>query len=198
LWNRVLRERIEALANGDGLDLGFGIDLIEIGAPVVQVLAEVVTDLDPVAAAALASADALHRLADRMSARLGAGRVTRLAAVASWVPEQAVARVTVGTSVPNTFPAQVAARRPAMLLSRAEPIDAIAEVPDGPPRQFRWRTLSFKVACAQGPERIACEEDHARDYYRVETIEGRRFWLYRQGLPSVVDRPRWYVQGSGA
>ena len=207
LWTRVLRERIEALANSDGLDLGFGIDLIEIGAPVVEVLAEVIADLDPVAAAALASADALHRLADRMSARLGAGRVTRLAAVASWVPERAVVAVPVSTSpsalkqrenTPNPFPAHIAARRPAMLLERAEPIEAIAEVPDGPPRQFRWRALSFKVACAQGPERIGCGEAHARDYYRVETTEGRRFWLYRQGLPGVVERPRWYVQGSGA
>lgn len=199
LWNRVLRERIEALANGEGLDLGFGIDLIEIGAPIVQVLEEVVTDLDPVAAAALVSADALHRLADRMSARLGAGRVTRLAAVASWVPEQAVARVGVTAKRSEAaFPSHIAARRPAMLLDHAEPIEAIAEVPDGPPRQFRWRALSFKVAAAQGPERIACGEEHARDYYRVETTEGRRFWLYRQGLPGVVDRPRWYVQGSGA
>ncbi len=199
LWNRVLRERIEGLANGDGLDLGFGIDLIEIGAPIVQVLEEVVVDLDPVAAAALVSADALHRLADRMSARLGAGRVTRVAAVASWVPEQAVKRVSVCDSgVPSQFPAHIVARRPAMLMTHAEPIDAIAEVPDGPPRQFRWRALSFKVACAQGPERIVCGEDHARDYYRVETTEGRRFWLYRQGLPGIVERPRWYVQGSGA
>ena len=204
LWTRVLRENIEVLAgsneaDGGGLDLGFGIDLIEIGAPVVQVLEEVVTDLDPVAAAALASADALHRLADRMSARLGAGRVTRLAAVASWVPELAVVRVPVSaTTVASQFPPNIAARRPAMLLDRAELIEAIAEVPDGPPRQFRWRALSFKVACAQGPERIVCGEDHARDYYRVETTEGRRFWLYRQGLPGVVERPRWYVQGSGA
>ena len=199
LWTRVLRERVEALANGEGLDLGFGIDLIEIAAPVVEVLAEIVTDLDPVAAAALASADALHRLADRMSARLGAGRVTRLAAVASWVPELAMVRVPVSaTTVASQFPPNIAARRPAMLLDRAELIEAIAEVPDGPPRQFRWRALSFKVASAQGPERIACGEDHARDYYRVETTEGRRFWLYRQGLPGVVERPRWYVQGSGA
>jgi protein ImuB len=213
LWNRVLAERIEALAQGAGLDLGFGIDLIEIGAPVVEVMAEIITDLDPVAAAALASADALHRLADRMSARLGAGRVTRMAAVASWVPERAAKHVDIASSpsvairgkspeggmgANTSFPAHIAARRPAILLERAELIDAIAEVPDGPPRQFRWRALSFKVACAQGPERIMCGEDHARDYYRVETSEGRRFWLYRQGLPGVVERPRWYVQGAAA
>jgi protein ImuB len=198
LWNRVLAEHIEVLASGDGLDLGFGIDLIEIGAPVVEVLEEVITDLDPVAAAALVSADALHRLADRMSARLGARRVTRLEAVASWVPERAVVCVPIGRKVPSTFPPHIAARRPAMLLDHAEPIEAIAEVPDGPPRQFRWRALSFRVACAQGPERIACGEEHARDYYRVETTEGQRFWLYRQGLPGVALRPRWYVQGSGA
>jgi protein ImuB len=217
LWNRVLAERIEALAGGEGLDLGFGIDLIEIGAPVVEVLEEVVIDLDPVAAAALASADALHRLADRMSARLGAGRVTRVAAVASHVPERAsiilpcaagevapsvslrsTAPPQAGRAQTSAFPPHIAARRPAMLLDHAELIEAIAEVPDGPPRQFRWRALSFRVACAQGPERILCGEDHARDYYRVETTGGQRFWLYRQGLPGVVERPRWYVQGSGA
>lgn len=206
LWNRVLAERIEVLAGGEGLDLGFGIDLIEIGAPVVEVLEEVITDLDPVAAAALVSADALHRLADRMSARLGARRVTRVAAVASHVPERATARVGVCDFLPRLtgeersgpFPAHIAARRPAMLLDHAEPIEAIAEVPDGPPRQFRWRALSFRVACAQGPERIACGEEYARDYYRVETTGGQRFWLYRQGLPGVALRPRWYVQGSGA
>jgi protein ImuB len=228
LWNRVLRERVEALANGEGLDLGFGIDVIEIVAPMVQVLAEVVADLDPVAAAALASSDALHRLADRMSARLGPGRVRRLGVVAGHVPERttflprltgevaaqrsegvfAISKATPPQSASLTappwdggakiFPPHIASRRPAMLLDHAEPIEAMAEVPDGPPRMFHWRALSFKVACAQGPERILCGEEHARDYYRVETTEGRRFWLYRQGLPGVAERPRWYVQGSGA
>ncbi|WP_395776306.1 Y-family DNA polymerase [Aquidulcibacter sp.] len=200
LWTKVLCERIEAEANGAGLDLGFGIDLVEICAPVVEVLEGQVMDLDPVAAAALASADALHRLADRLSARLGAGRVTRMEAVAHWVPEQAVRPVAVADRRPQVsrFPEALAARRPALLLERAEPIDAIAEVPDGPPRLFRWRALAFKVACAEGPERIACGEAHDRDYYRIETIEGRRFWLYRQGLPGKVDHPKWYVHGSAA
>jgi hypothetical protein len=29
-------------------------------------------------------------------------------------------------------------------------------------------------------------------------VEGHRFWLYRQGLPGKVDRPKWYVHGSAA
>ncbi|GBF57456.1 hypothetical protein PbB2_01123 [Candidatus Phycosocius bacilliformis] len=204
LWNRVLCERIEALANGAGLDLGFGIDLVDVAAPVVERLTGQVMDLDPAAAAALASADALHRLADRLSARLGAGRVTRTEAIAHWVPERAVRQVPVAERKPqaNQFPAALAARRPALLLERAEPIDAIAEVPDGPPRLFRWRSLAFRVACAEGPERIACgdvsDDTQDRDYYRIETVEGRRFWLYRQGLPGQVDHPRWYVHGSAA
>ena len=200
LWNKVLGERIESIASGAGLDLGFGIDLIEIYAPITEVLEGHVVDLDPVAAAALTSADALHRLADRMSARLGAGRVTRLEAVATWVPERALRHVQTADNPPpcHRFPEALAARRPGLLLDHAEPIEAIAEVPDGPPRLFRWRALAFKIACAEGPERIACGEAHERDYYRIETVEGHRFWLYRQGLPGKVDRPKWYVHGSAA
>ncbi|MEN9874148.1 MAG: hypothetical protein RL186_1045 [Pseudomonadota bacterium] len=203
LWTRVLRESLEALVAKDGLDLGFGLDVIEIGAPELEVLEPRATDLDPIAAAALASADALHRLADRMSARLGANRVTRFAAVRTWVPEDSVVRVPVsgGTKAAQSplahFPPQIAARRPPMLREHGELIEAIAEVPDGPPRLFRWRALSFKVAHAQGPERIACAQGHIRDFYRVETSQGQRFWLYRQGLPTDSKPARWYMKGSG-
>jgi protein ImuB len=62
-------------------------------------------------------------------------------------------------------------------------------VPDGPPVQFTWRRVRYTVAHAEGPERIAMEwwrngEGNAltRDYFRVESREGVRVWLYRQGL----------------
>ncbi len=83
------------------------------------------------------------------------------------------------------------------LLPRPEPIEAIALLPDHPPVRFRWRRLSHKVARAEGPERIepewwqaapALAEAPARDYFRVEVEDGRRYWLYRAGT-------RWFLHG---
>ncbi|MGC1577008.1 MAG: DNA polymerase Y family protein, partial [Beijerinckiaceae bacterium] len=58
------------------------------------------------------------------------------------------------------------------------------------------------VALAQGPERIAAEwwrerePRPTRDYYLVENEEGRRFWLYREGLYGrETASPRWFVHG---
>ena len=91
--------------------------------------------------------------------------------------------------------------RPFRLFARPEPVDAIAEVPDGPPVHFRWRRALYRVARAEGPERIAAEwwrDDDAltRDYFRVEDTRGRRFWLYREGLYGrEITTPRWYMHG---
>jgi protein ImuB len=98
--------------------------------------------------------------------------------------------------------ANEAPRRPLRLFAKPEPIEVMAEVPDGPPLRFRWRRVAHAVARAEGPERIAMEwwRHHepkpTRDYYRIEDGEGRRFWLYRDGLYGrETDRPRWYVHG---
>jgi hypothetical protein len=77
--------------------------------------------------------------------------------------------------------------RPLRLLSRPEPIEAVAEVPDGPPLRFRWRRALHEVIAAEGPERIegVWWNEHggpARDYFRVEDKSGLRFWLFRAGL----------------
>ena len=75
-------------------------------------------------------------------------------------------------------------------------------MPDGPPVRFRWRKLAFVVARAEGPERIAAEWWHGgavgptRDYFRVEDTDGRRFWLFREGLyERETAAPRWYLHG---
>jgi protein ImuB len=47
--------------------------------------------------------------------------------------------------------------RPIRLLSTPERIQALAEVPDGPPLRFVWRRLTRKVVRADGPERISPE-----------------------------------------
>ena len=35
-----------------------------------------------------------------------------------------------------------------------------------------------------------------RDYFRIEDTDGRRFWLYRQGLYGMArETPRWFLHG---
>ena len=93
--------------------------------------------------------------------------------------------------------------RPIRLFERPEPIEAIAEVPDGPPVRFRWRHVTHHVAHTEGPERIAMEwwrDDRGnkltRDYFRIESRNGARLWLYREGLyGSETKKPRWYLHG---
>jgi protein ImuB len=80
----------------------------------------------------------------------------------------------------------------------------MAQVPDGPPLHFSWRRKKHIVAHAEGPERIAQEwwrtgEAAARDYYRIEDSEGRRFWLFRIGFHGdKTGAPRWYLHGQFA
>jgi protein ImuB len=91
--------------------------------------------------------------------------------------------------------------RPIRLFSSPEPVEAIAaEVPEGAPASFRWRRVLHRVAASEGPERIAPEWWHGdggtRDYFRVEDEEGRRYWLYRQGLYGEAPQdPRWFMHG---
>ena len=89
-------------------------------------------------------------------------------------------------------------RRPLTVFARPQPIETLAAVPDGPPIRFRWRRLLREVARAEGPERISGDwlgGEPTRDYYRVEDKEGRRYWLYREGLYGEVETPRWFVHG---
>ena len=91
--------------------------------------------------------------------------------------------------------------RPLRLLPAAEPVDVVAEVPEGPPRIFHWRKIAHRVLRAEGPERVSPEwwregNQRTRDYYRVEDDEGRRFWLYRDGLYHRDNEgPRWFLHG---
>jgi len=143
-------------------------------------------------------------LVDRLKARLGEDAVWRAEVNESWVPERTVAHAQ--PFAPRSGRGWDPARpRPLRLFERPEPIEAIAPVPDDPPRQFRWRGRLCKVRAAEGPERIAEEwwrrpieavgPARVRDYYRVEDADGRRFWLFRAGLYEPGTPPRWFVHG---
>ena len=38
-------------------------------------------------------------------------------------------------------------------------------------------------------------DTRTRDYYRVEDLAGRRFWVYRAGLYQQDRAARWYLHG---
>ena len=93
--------------------------------------------------------------------------------------------------------------RPIRLFRPPEPVEAAWLLPDDPPFHFTWRRRLHRVKEADGAERIAEEwwvagasldAGAIRDYYRVEDEEGRRFWLFRAGLPGDPP-PRWFLHG---
>jgi len=93
--------------------------------------------------------------------------------------------------------------RPQRLLDRPEAIDVIYATPEGMPRRFVWRRAVHDIARVEGPERIAPEwwrqpsGARLRDYYRVEDAEGRRYWIYREGLigDGRGGLPGWFIHG---
>jgi protein ImuB len=113
-----------------------------------------------------------------------------------WIPG-----IKPGMTVAWEVPKAPSAPRPLLLLPQPEAIEVVALIPEGPPRQFRWRGVLHQVAATQGPERIAPEWWHRtgeveRDYYLAEDREGRRFWLYRAGLYGRGDAaPQWFMHG---
>lgn len=141
-------------------------------------------------------------LVDRLSNRLGADRVYRVAPLESDVPERAVQRIS-ALARPGGK-SWVSESAPTRLFHPPRPVDAIAELPDQAPAAFTWRRRRHRIRRADGPERIYgewwqrdAETDAVRDYFRVEDEEGRRFLLFRQG--DGVDRRtgglQWFMQG---
>lgn len=201
ILDRLFRERIDALS--DPLDPGFGYDMIRLSIDVTEPLAAEQLRLD---GGKIADAE-MTALLDRLSTRLGRNRVRRFSAIDTHVPEQAVLELPVAE--PRALATWTAPEpgepplRPLHMFDPPHRIEVMAEVPDGPPRRFKWRRTMHEVARHEGPERIAAEwwtrADNAgltRDYYRVEDVRGRRFWLFRHGLYGAEKaHPDWYLHG---
>jgi protein ImuB len=144
----------------------------------------------------------LARLVDRLTVKLGSMRVRRPQAEESHLPERASGWVSaLARSGPIKLP--LTPQRPQRLLDRPEAIDVIYATPEGMPRRFVWRRAVHDIARVEGPERIAPEwwrqpsSSRLRDYYRVEDAEGRRYWIYREGLigDGRGGLPNWFIHG---
>jgi protein ImuB len=165
----------------------------------------------------------IARLVDRLTVKLGPGAVRRPRAQESHLPERAsgwasavsspafageVAREARRRGPSTAFggppPLEIEGRkRPQRLLDRPEANDVIYATPEGMPRRFVWRRAVHDIARGEGPERIAPEwwrsasSVRLRDYYRVEDADGRRYWIYREGLigDGRGGAPSWFMHG---
>ena len=180
---RLLREKIAALGE-DGLDTGYGFDVIRLAATAV----ERTTQAPPADLAGARveqeNAQAFADLIDRLGARFGVRRVQRLTFHDTHAPEHA--GQTQPASATRNFPnlilrsdaqhrvskdgrsphassrtgpqsEDVVVDRPPRLFEKPEPVEAMATVPDGPPLRFKWRRRSHEIAAYEGPERVAPE-----------------------------------------
>ena len=118
--------------------------------------------------------------------------------------------------------------RPIFLLPKPEAVHPLPLLPDALPVRavplagFEWRRASHRLVLAEGPERITgrwwqgplpadrsdegasyfalCEDGGAvRDYWRVESEDGLRFWVFHLPFPLAASRldpaARWFVHG---
>jgi len=223
---RLLRERGWAR-----LEVGFGLDALRLSAPVTEPLTPSQTDLasrrndlqsvsdQSPAAPPLSDLEtyrAMAALIDRLTARLGEAAVLRPIWRESWTPERAEGLAPYASPPPTASAVKPASQtaaqaRPILLFNPPEPIEAVAELPDGAPARFTWRRVSRRVARASGPERLSPEwwrrpsagarPALTRDYYRLEDEDGGRYWVFREGLYGAPDpdhadrRPSWWMHG---
>ncbi|NPD15120.1 DNA polymerase Y family protein [Xinfangfangia sp. D13-10-4-6] len=185
-------ERISALFRKgvEEVDSGYGIDALRIEAVVTEPLAP-----QQIGEAKVRQEDELNDLISRLGNRLGFDHVLRFLPAESRIPERSFLTVPAAYSEATSLPFRKRPRRPAMIF----PPEPVTSASGHPPARFRWRRMSFTTLRAAGPERITPEwwlDDPAwrsgvRDYWRIETKEGPRLWLFHTPMA-----PAWAVQGT--
>lgn len=192
ILERLFREKLGALA--DPLDPGFGFDLIRLEALHTEACRSEANDLGSSAV----DEKEIRHLIDRLAARFGSHRVLAFRPNDTHIPENAFAAVPAQYAPASKLAwesvrsPQEAPQRPLRLMI-PEPVSML------PGMRFRWRGVVHAVRHREGPERIAMEwwralsdskgGGPARDYFRLEDEEGRRFWLYRE------NGARWFLHG---
>ncbi|RLJ40909.1 protein ImuB [Litoreibacter meonggei] len=173
------------------VDAGFGIDQMRLEA--TQVFPLPARQISTVSSS---RKDQLEDLISRIGTRIGLENIERVLPADSHIPERSF----IATPAVNSEPVgswRALRPRPLCLF----PPEPIAGTEPNPPRQFRWRRMPLSTAQATGPERITPEwwlvndnwRSGVRDYWRVETQQGRRLWLYY-----TPQNPGWFVQGEFA
>lgn len=186
----------------DGAQLGFGVQALRARAQLVSRLQHQQIEAWRESRGGTPT-DGLGRFVDACVARMGPASVTWATPAASHLPENALVRQIVGdlsqcASEPGNV---VRIDRPSRLLAEPTSASVLAVVPDGPLARVSAWGEAMEITQTHGPERIAGEwwreHGHAasslsRDYFRVQTSQGRWLWVFRCG------DGRWFVHGEWA
>jgi protein ImuB len=173
------------------IDAGFGIDQLRLEATQVEPV-----PVQQISHVAQGGQDKLDDLISRLGTRIGLDNIQRFLPADSHIPERSfiISPAAYSEPVKGWTTAGV---RPICLF----PPEPIVGAGARPPQRFRWRRMSLTTGRATGPERIApewwLEDDNwrsgVRDYWRIETTQGRRLWLFY-----TPQNPGWFVQGEFA
>jgi protein ImuB len=190
---RLFRQKLDTLA--DPLDPGFGFDLIRLCASRTERADSGIADLD----GGLNEKTEIGFLIDRLAARFGGRRILLFQPNDTHIPEAAWVTMPAQHAQPSKLPwkkirrTRDAPRRPLRFFARPEPVDFAAM------SHLRWRRAQHSAVQCEGPERIAMEwwrhpsPELARDYFRMEDTEGRRYWLYSAARDGMA--PQWFLHG---
>lgn len=142
-------------------------------------------------------APAVAELLDRLAGKIGEASIRRYLPAEHYWPERSIQQATSLEEKPTTA-WRTDRPRPILLLSKPEPIEVTAPIPDYPPMLFHYKGKLHQIRKADGPERIEREwwldgGEH-RDYYNVEDAEGQRYWLFRSGHYSG-NQSQWFIHG---
>lgn len=173
------------------VDAGFGIDQLRLHAVQVEPL-----QIQQIGHGGVARQDGLDDLITRIGNRIGLDNVQRFLPADSHIPERSFVIASAAYSRPEG--SWVALRPRPLRLFAPEPVAGSGRQP---PARFLWRRMTLQTLRATGPERIAPEwwlDDEnwragVRDYWQVETRQGRRLWLFH-----TPQSPGWFVQGEFA
>ncbi|MEI4234587.1 Y-family DNA polymerase [Roseovarius sp. D22-M7] len=187
----------------DGIDAGFGIDVLRLEALVTEPMAarqvrSPVHDGTP-ASGTEARAAALADLVTRLGGRIGLEAITRHHPAESAIPEKSALTLAVAWSDPAPGPWPLPDLARPVLMWRPEPLRVLREA--RPCAAFHWRGRAHEVAGSIGPERIAPEwwlddpewRSGLRDYWQVVTTRGERLWLF-QAFGAQISGG-WFCQG---
>lgn len=185
----------------NGLDAGFGIEIVTLSATDVDTAAPVQMAL-PHCGDGVEQDTLLTELLDRIGLRLGFEHVCRFRIHESLLPEFSTefAPVT-GAPAPNAaWPAHRV--RPVRLIDPPTPIEIAEIIPGKWPVRIRVGRQLHRIVRAEGPERLTPEwwreqpaRWAARDYYRIEDEQGARFWIFRETPRAIEQKERWFLHG---